>query len=67
MSQPSVQQIGQAVRGVGDAVDDGDRAEGLGALDDLGDRIDLADDVGDVREGQQAHLGVEQLVEIGER
>ena len=47
------QQIGQAVRRIGDAVDDGDGAKALGALDHIGDRVDLAHDVGSVREGDQ--------------
>jgi hypothetical protein len=33
------------MRGVGHAVDDGDGAERLGLAHDLGDRVDLADDV----------------------
>src|SRR5690606_20770889 len=33
---------------------------------DVVDRIDLADDVGGVRQADGAHLAVEQLVEIGE-
>ena len=49
MSAPSVEQVGQAVRGVADAIDDGDGADGSGARGDLGDRVDLADDVGAVR------------------
>ena len=61
-----LQQVGQAVGGVGDAIDDGDGAVALGALRDLGDGVDLADDVRGVRETDGADLAVEQLVEFGE-
>ena len=53
------------MRGVGDAIDHGDRAIALGLLDDLVDRVDLAHDVGRVREAHGADLAVEQLVERG--
>ena len=47
------------------AVDDDDRAGGVGALDDLGDRVDRAGGVGDVADGDELDgAGREQLVEL---
>ena len=60
-------EVGQAVRGVGDAVDHGDRADVPRALGDGGDVVDLGDDVGGVREGDEPDLLVEDRIEGVER
>jgi len=55
--------IRQAVRRRGDAVDDRDRAGGARLGGDLGHRVDLADDVGGVGEGDDAGLFRQQVIE----
>ncbi|MEX2277154.1 MAG: hypothetical protein WD674_05105 [Cucumibacter sp.] len=52
------------MRGVGDPVDDADRAGPGDLAADLGGRINLADDVGGVREGDEPDPRIEQPVEV---
>ena len=60
-------EVGQAVRGVGDAVDGGDGADAPRARGDGGDVVDLGDDVGGMREGDEPDLLVEDGIEGVER
>ena len=56
--RPKRGDIGQAVRRVGDAVDDGQRPGPPGGLADRGDIVDLADDVRAMRESNKPDLAV---------